>query len=300
MTFFKSTLFIMSLIISFMARCEMLRVAAVNFEIKGESNLEQLDSQLELWTKKAKAKGASVILFPELITLDLFSKNPKSSEVSKEILDLSKKSKIYSQKLVMLAKKYKMLLIGATTFVKENTKTYNRAYIIYPSGELKFQDKIYPTPWERKYKISAGDDLKTFNFRGYKFVVLTCHDAEFPSLSQKLTKIRPEIIFVPSQTDGTFGLQRVKRTSQARAIEHMSYVLMTGTSSIPDAPWHTYQGQNFLFTPQNKYFKEPKAGSKTEMLSLYKLDLDKLRTSRRDKKQIYPARDYLSVLKAAK
>lgn len=98
---------------------------------------------------------------------------------------------------------------------------------------------------------------------------------------------------MPSQTDDLYGLNRVKITSFARAVEQMSYVVMTGTSGDQDAPWHSYVGQNFLFTPQNKYF--PKFNHEgpfnSEGLSLFTIDLEHLRVARKDSKQVYPARD---------
>jgi hypothetical protein len=73
----------------------------------------------------------------------------------------------------------------------------------------------------------------------------------------------------------------------------MAYVLMTGTSGQPNAPWHAYLGQNHLFIPQNKYFKEMESpvSSPEETLTFYHLDFTKLQAARSDIKQVYPARD---------
>jgi predicted amidohydrolase len=79
----------------------------------------------------------------------------------------------------------------------------------------------------------------------------------------------------------------------ARSIEHMSYVLMTGASGNKNVPWHTYIGQNFFITPQNEYFEnmEKSGPHNKESLSIFELDISKLRQSRQDFKQVYPARD---------
>ena len=146
-----------------------------------------------------------------------------------------------------------------------------------------------------KQGVVGAEDIKKFNYEGFSFVVLTCHDAEFASLSQRIAKLKPEVIFVPSMTDDLNGLQRVKRTSQARAVEQMAYVAMTGTSSKAGAKWHTYQGKSFLFTPQNKYFIEPKSGGLEESLKMFYLDIPRLREARADKSQVYPVRDYLNL-----
>ena len=64
-----------------------------------------------------------------------------------------------------------------------------------------------------KYKI------KLFKTEDFSFVILICHDSEFPQLSTKLLELKPQVIFVPSQTDGEFGRERVRATSRARAID---------------------------------------------------------------------------------
>ena len=192
------------------------------------------------------------------------------------------------------------MIVGAKHYVmradRKVLNKVNRAYIVRPDGKLEHQDKIFPTPWEVKQGVKGGNKgIKKFQNEKFTFIVLTCHDAEFPNLSHKIAKLKPEVIFVPSMTDDLNGLRRVKRTSQARAVEQMSYVAMTGASSLRGAKWHTYQGRNFLFTPQNKYFSEPSASSLEESMSLFYIDIPRLRKARADKSQVYPVRDYLNL-----
>lgn len=268
-----------------------LKVAVVNYEITGNKSVDRVVRKIESFMIQAKNAGAKILLVPELVTLDLFPTNPPDNQVQSLIESVAGEHSTYETRLSAYAKKHDIMLVGASSFVKKGKKFVNRAYIIYPDGKLKYQDKNYPTPWEVEHNVKKTSQLTKFEFENFKFVVLICHDAEFPKLSHKLSRIRPEVIFVPSQTDDDYGLERVKRTSQARAVEHMAYVVMTGTSSVAGAPWHTYQGQNFLMTPQNKYFTEPKNSGKKEVVSIFALDLEALKKARADKKQIYPARD---------
>lgn len=271
-------------------------IAVVNLKISGAGTIDSLTTRIGEFASEAQKKGARVVLFPELPTLDLLSVNPADEDVKNELISMAKTQKEYEARLIEIAKKYQVMIVGANHYVLTGKSSFkNRAYIVKANGELSYQDKIYPTPWEVRQGVKSFKKIKTFKTEEFSFVVLTCHDAEFPDLSVRLSKIKPEVVFVPSMTDDLNGLSRVKRTSQARAIEHMAYVLMTGASSEKKAKWHTYQGRSFLFTPHNKYFKEPQGGDLDEQLKIFYLDLPSLRKARGDRKQVYPARDYLNL-----
>lgn len=270
-----------------------IRVASLNYRIEGEKNLEDVRTHLDRRLEEAAAKNAAYVLIPELIVLDLFPKNPDEKAVKLALTTVAQQAPAFLEDLRELAVKHKIGIIGASYIVKEGNHFLNRAVAISPDGGVEFQDKVHPTPWEIRYGFKGASKIKTLKNKDFSYAILICHDAEFPEVSSALVFKRPEVLFVPSQTDDLAGLNRVFYTSSARSIEHMAYVVMTGTSSMKDAPWHSYQGRNILFTPQNKYFSLGfKQSSLEEELSYYDLDLTKIRESRRDLKQVYPARDF--------
>jgi len=266
-------------------------VAISRFKINGATSYKLHFEKLKKEVISVSSRGASTILFAELNSLDLFSKNPKN--IKKEISQLASYQDQYENDLKNLAKEYQINIIGGSTFVKVKDQIFNRAYFVSKTGKLQFQDKLYPTPWERKHHIQQSNDLKLFKTKDYSFVILICHDSEFPNLSVRLKKLKPQVIFVPSQTDSAFGRERVRATSRARSIEQMSYVLLNGGSGDPAEPWHTYTGGASFFWPQNKYFK---LGGVSHWEGegkpvIIKLDLKKLNKARSDQSQVYPIRD---------
>ncbi len=269
------------------------KVAVSRYLIEGNQDVKSILKKTENEVAYASKKKAEFILFPELNTLDLFDLNPKDSDVPKNIEKTIQQSKSIEQQLKKLAQKYKINILGHSQFVREGKKTVNRAYVYFKDGKVQYQDKMYPTPWERKYNISGTKNLTLFEYEKIKFAVLICHDIEFPNVSNQLVKHQPQVIFVPSQTDSIEGRNRVIFTAQARAIEHMSYVILTGNTGKKDAVWHSYQGGAHLFHPQNKYF--PNGLNQSVLDSgqpiIFVLDLGKLQKSRKDKSQVFPARD---------
>lgn len=272
---------------------QTLKIAVVNFQVKGGETTEGLTGKLKKIAEKASGEKADYLLLPELPVFDLLPVNPSDKEIKSELTKVASRKPDFEKALKNMADKFDLNIVGASTVVKSGKQFLNRAYFIDTEGKLKYQDKVYPTPWEVTEGFKGGKTIELFKTPEMTFSILICHDAEFPDISQSLMKTRPEVIFVPSMTDDEWGLNRVKFTSQARAVEHMAYVVMTGTSSVENAPWHTYVGRNHLFVPQNKYFKSIKTGpsSRKESLSFYTIDLELLRKARKDLKQVYPARD---------
>lgn len=271
-----------------------IKIAVVNYAIEGGKSVPELLAKIDKLAGETKTLGARYLLLPELITFDLMPVNPEK-QVFQALAGVALESTKYLDGLKQIARRSGVVIVGGSTLVKKGERFINRAYVVNPDGVTGQQDKNYPTPWEVKHNIDHSPGIKIWKDKEMTFVILICHDAEFPSVSSELKELKPEVIFVPSQTDDMYGLERVARTSAARAVEHMSYVLMTGAVGLKGAPWHAYLGQNFLYTPQNKYFKDiPEGrGKSTDLqeLSVFEVNLSRLRESRADATQIYPARD---------
>jgi predicted amidohydrolase len=286
-----------TLLLSFsVAQAAKLKIAAVNFKVNGGVTIKEHFERIDSFAKKAREVGVRFLLLPELAIFDLISINPKESEIAKELDIVAEKFSVYEANLVKIAEKNKIAIVGASAIVKVEQKYINRSFYIAENGDVSYQDKIYPTPWEKKYNFKGAVDKTPvlFKDKDFSFAILICHDAEFPDLSLKLAGLAPEVIFVPSQTDDLNGLNRVKYTSIARAVEQMAYVVVTGTTGNKDAPWHEYVGHNIFTGPQNKYFKQGfEISPEAETMSIFEIDISMLRKSREDSSQIYPARDMI-------
>lgn len=269
-----------------------VKLAVSRYQIEGGLSVKEYLNKIEKEVEFASDNKAKYLFLAELNSLDLFSKNP--TDIEKEIKFTTDLAPILEQGLIKIAQKYKVNIIGSSHFVKINKSIFNRAYFINVDGTLAYQDKIYPTPWEKKNHISEGSVIKAFKAEDFNFVILICHDTEFSDISEKIKALKPEVIFVPSQTDDQSGRERVRSTAKARAIEHMSYVLLNGASGVKNATWHDFVGGASFYWPQNKYFPLGELNnSKASTPLIIELDLPRLRKARSDKDQVYPARDSL-------
>lgn len=65
-------------------------------------------------------------------------------------------------------------------------------------------------------------------------VVLICYEAESPEILSKITQIRPNLVFIPSNTQGLSGFYRVAVAARYIAISQYAYSLLTGvTTNFP-------------------------------------------------------------------
>jgi predicted amidohydrolase len=262
------------------------------YRIQGNISFAAFTVKVEKYLQDAKKQGAKLVVFPELISFDLLEDGDDASLPTR----LKKSASYFPQYLSWLekfAEQNNISILGGTFHRQVGNHTFNTAILVTPDKSTYLQDKIYLTPWESKLGWKSGEKLKVHKLAFATIVMATCYDVEFPQVSHLLASSQPEIILVPSQTDDIFGFQRVLRTSMARAVEHMSYVVHVGATSEQDARWHTYYGGGGVYTPQNNYFigRELILKNNDPKGIFFELDLEILRLARAQPNEIYPARD---------
>lgn len=219
-----------------------LNVAVVQYPLVGGFSEDQLFEKVQGYVETASASGAQLIMIPELFALDMldFSKpeTPQFERIVREIYPALMKQ------LRELAKTKKIYLLAGSFPVElpETKKIRNRSYLFSPDGEPVFQDKLFLTPDEVEWGWEAAGTVNIIQAPWGTTAINICFDSEFPLVSQTLTSHVVDVILVPSMTGGP-GFTRVRWAAQARAVEHMAYVLLTGTTGAPAPGWEmTAQG----------------------------------------------------------
>ncbi|MEW6058319.1 MAG: nitrilase-related carbon-nitrogen hydrolase, partial [Bdellovibrionota bacterium] len=263
-----------------------LRVAAVQYPIEWNKDLNAFLRALEDHVSDAKAQGAELVVFPELPILDMLDPSrPEESQLRE--LATSITPVIFQHALALARSMNISVLAGSYPRLNSNADIVNTAVLAFPDGRSVYQDKLFLTPDEISWHWVPGDDLKVFNAPWGKSVILICYDCEIPMISSILAKEKPEIFLIPSMT-GEKGFYRVRWAAQARAVEHYAFAVHTGTVDEKGADLH---GQAAILTPQDTGFPGVLAeGTKNRRQVLTGvLDLDHLR-ERRESAGIYPAK----------
>ncbi len=266
-----------------------VRVAAVQYRVRGISSFEEFAEQIEYFVQTACDYRADFVLFPEFVTVQLLSQASLRNLSSVEGIErLSKMTDQVLELFSNLAKSYGLHIVAGThPMPQPDGSLFNVCPLVMPDGRIEFQPKLHITPSERRYwGIRGGDSLRVFQTTKAKVGILVCYDSEFPEAARHLADEGVEIIFVPYCTDDRQGYSRVRYCCQARAIENQVYVATAGiVGNLPSvAAMDIHYGRAAFFTPSDFEFArdgiQAEADSNVEMLLVSDLDINDLYRSR--------------------
>jgi len=130
-----------------------------------------------------------------------------------------------------------------------------------------------------------------------RIAIQVCYDIEFPEVSRLLKRKGVDIIFVPFSTDERKAYYRVRFTAQARAVENVLYVVISGNvGNLPSIKSYLINyGQSAIFTPSDFAFPmEAKVGEaepNVETVVISDLDITSLQ-QQKEIGSVRPLYDY--------
>ncbi len=271
-------------------------VAAVQFpELRNQTEKDFI-SMVDNYIDAAQKKQVNIILFPELLTLNLLANDDHpTTEQWNEIVQFTNK---YTNHLKSKAISSGLIIIGGTTLTEKNHKFYNTAIVAFPNGDIKTVDKSLLTHWELSNHITGigtGQPL-SFQTPWGTVVVLICYESESAEILTKVSKLNPNLIFIPSNTGGLAGLDRVSVASRYAAISQFAYTLLTGvTTKLPiEKVADNSVGQAIFATPQQPgYPLVGKYGTFNQPdLLIAEANIAKIQQDKLSPNSTFSARDY--------
>lgn len=177
--------------------------------------------------------------------------------------------------LTRWAKEYGLALTGSF-IATENGRIYNRAFFVFPSGDIHTADKrhLFTVGGEDKL-FTAGDKRLIVNYKGFNICVLVCYDVRFPVWARNVNNEYDLLVYVAN-----FPVQRIDVWDvllPARAIENQAYVCGVNRIGVDGMKLH-YPGHSVLLDFKGKpllEFSENESAIKTT--SIPKTELDKFR-----------------------
>jgi predicted amidohydrolase len=186
-----------------------------------------------------------------------------------------------------LAVSYNINIIAGSLPVYTGNVLYNVAFLCRRDGTTDRQYRLHITPDERFYwGVQGGESLKCFDTDVGRIGILVCFDVEFPELPRLLADKGMQVLFVPFWTDTKNAYLRVRRCSQARAVENECYVPITGSvGNLPQVENIEIQySQAAVFSPSDFAFPHDgivaESTPNTEMTLITDLDMDKIKQLR--------------------
>ncbi len=228
-----------------------VRVSLIQYLMQRVDSFEQFEKQCEFYADTAGDYRSDFCLFPELFTTQIssFLRETRPGIAARAIAEYTPK---YLELMSSLALRYNVNIIGGSTFVIEEDRLLNVAFLFRRDGTIDRQSKLHITPNEsRWWGVEAGDRLSVFDTDRGRIAVLICYDVEFPELARMAVAQGAMILFVPFNTNDRMGYLRVRSCAQARAIENQVYVAIAGCAGtlpfVENADIH--YSQCGIFTP---------------------------------------------------
>ena len=189
-------------------------------------------ASVEAKMAEAKAKGAELLVMPELAAMQWLGFAPQPLAGRDEMPWLAKQAPDALNALKPLAAKHGIALLAGSMPVAVDGRLRNRAHLFLPDGAMHTQDKLALTPHEAApdgWNFTPGDTLTVVEWRGLRLAVCICFDIEQPALGTVLAGLELDVILVPAMTDTLSGYHRVFGCAKARAVESQAAVCAVGT-----------------------------------------------------------------------
>lgn len=214
-----------------------MKIAAATYPPEWHADWTALAAKLEAWVSDAVGQGADLLVFPEYagIEVALIGQPPTGAEPTPaEWGDRMAAAEARWKDLhTDLATRHGVHILAGSLAAKAEAGMVNRAWLCSPGGAQVAQDKLIPTPYERREMgLIAGSEMQVISTALGKIGILICYDAEFPLLARAMLEAGAELLLVPSCTELPAGLTRVRQSARARAIEGQCLVVhapLTGT-----------------------------------------------------------------------
>ncbi len=210
---------------------DTLKISLVEFDIEWEdskSNLKFLDELLD-------NHNSDLIILPEMFTTG-FSMNPK--ELSEEGYGSS------YQWMKSKAKQENIAICGSIS-TRENGEFVNRFYFVTPDKDWHYDKKHLFGYGKETGEYTAGNEIVTAEYLGWKFRLIVCYDLRFPVWARNTDDY--DALLCPASWPAVRNLQWVSLL-RARAIENMAYCV--GVNRIgTDGYKLEYTGESKVFDP---------------------------------------------------
>ncbi|MCB2299325.1 carbon-nitrogen hydrolase family protein [Clostridium tagluense] len=183
--------------------------------------------------KKAKVRGADIVLFPECWITGYEFPSVDESLTIEEIMKTSQfrewnylaidENSQYIKAFCGIAKQLNIGIV-ITGYTKGINRPQNSAFVISKNGEILMKySKVHTCDFADERMLECGDQFKVCDFEGIKIGIMICYDREYPESARILMLKGAEVILLPNDCGAMPPRVQVLST---RAYENMVGVVM--------------------------------------------------------------------------
>ena len=159
------------------------------------------------------------------------------------------------QTLQNLAQQHRVTIHGGSFMERVGDSCYNTTVVFDPDGkEIAKYRKIHlfdvsipnGTSYYESKKVSAGEDIVTYDCGGVTVGCAICYDLRFPELFSKLQQQGAEVIILPAAFTKVTGEAHWEILARARAIETQTHFVAVGMCGTHDGGKRACYGNSMM------------------------------------------------------
>jgi predicted amidohydrolase len=230
-----------------------VRVASVAWKLRRIRRDSEFFGHFHDLISQAHDQGADLVVFPELMILELLHLEPQLVEHEVPMY-LSQYSDALEEWVARISASSNMTLVGGSHFRRSDHGIVNASPLSEPSGPQGIAEKNNLTTYEREvWRLVPGSGLVTTQDR--QIGITVCYDSEFPEAGRVLAEGGVLIHCVPAFTETVYGYQRVRWCCRARAIENQIFVAHASLlGSLGREPVVETYGNSAIYAPSMEGF----------------------------------------------
>ncbi len=243
-----------------------VRVCCIQYALRPVANFAAFAEQVENYVDVGDDYDADIIVFPELLGVQLLSCLAHGLTPAESMRQLAEYfTSPFHDLFLNLSRKYDRIIVAGTHPSFMNGKLQNTASIFVPGHPAVHQPKLHLTPTERNvWHFEPGHEIHIIETSFGLIGVSVCYDVQFPEVARIQAEQGVQLLVVPYLTDDRRGYSRVNACARARAVENQIFVVTAGmVGSLPLITDLTSQyAQSGIYTPSD--FAFPMDGIATE------------------------------------
>ena len=219
-------------------------------QMTGFFEKEKTIEKMELKVREAAAKGADVVVLPEMWNC------PYGTRFFREYGEPSDGKSV--TKMMELAKELKIYLFGGSVSELENDKVYNTCYVFDRNGSLIGKHRkrhLFDVniKGKRQFResdvLSPGDCPTVVDTEFGKIGVAICFDVRFAGDFDYMTKEMGAIMYIiPAAFNMTTGPKFWEKLMVGRSIDNQSFIAACAPALDENAPYDAY-GHSIIVNP---------------------------------------------------
>lgn len=206
-----------------------MRIAVSQYVFRVGGGFKEFADHVTRHTVKAWHDKAEIIVFPELISLELIN---DKKVLGKPSVDLAKalyeRYGEYIEIFSELTERYGiMILAGTTITLGDDGYYYNTAHLFRPNGPTLKYRKIHLHLFDKQMGLRGGDQLLVFKHNETSLGIGICYDVGFPEIFRIMRLNGAEVFLIPSLAPGRGAYNWLRFSAHARAIEAQGIVVLS-------------------------------------------------------------------------